>query len=135
MAPTAVEDMFSVSGCARAPATELAMVISSPSSTHATPSAMTSRVWNGDHGSRSTLAGIRLRTTPGAASVVVSMSGPPSQQFGDAEAGKPLLVQFPALRLKRSAPYAMPAGVRPAPQGQLQAFGPYRANGAQGQRV
>ena len=41
--------------------TLLAIVISSPSRIQATPSAITSRVWNFDHGSRSIRAGIRLR--------------------------------------------------------------------------
>jgi len=39
----------------------LAVVISRPSRIHATPSAITSRVWNLDHGSLSIRAGIRLR--------------------------------------------------------------------------
>jgi hypothetical protein len=76
IAPTAVDDMCSVSALVKAPATELATVISRPSRTHATPSAMTILVWNGDHLSRSTLAGIRLRTTPGGALVVECMSTP-----------------------------------------------------------
>ncbi|GGK93482.1 hypothetical protein GCM10007964_39940 [Sphaerisporangium melleum] len=42
--------------------TALAIVISSPSSTHATPSAATIRVWNPDHGNRSSRAGTRLLT-------------------------------------------------------------------------
>src|ERR1700756_5117661 len=50
-------EVFSV----RSGLTLLAIVISSPSSTHATPSAVTSLVWNRDHGSRSIRAGIRLR--------------------------------------------------------------------------
>ena len=37
------------------------MVISRPSRTHATPSAITSLVWNLDQGSRSIRAGMRLR--------------------------------------------------------------------------
>ena len=39
-----------------------AMVISSPSSTQATPRATTIRVWNGAHESRSMRAGTVLRT-------------------------------------------------------------------------
>jgi hypothetical protein len=46
-------------------AAALATVISSPSRIQATPSATTMRVWNGDHGSRSIRAGMRLRITPG----------------------------------------------------------------------
>ena len=41
--------------------TALARVISRPSRIHATPSATTILVWNRDHGSRSSRAGIRLR--------------------------------------------------------------------------
>src|ERR1700722_18889440 len=41
-----------------------AIVISSPSRTQATPSALTNLVWNLDHGSRSIRAGIRLRIVP-----------------------------------------------------------------------
>ena len=44
--PTDVDDIASVSLSARTPATELAMVISRPSKTHATPSAITILVWN-----------------------------------------------------------------------------------------
>ena len=51
-----------VSWAATAPAT----VISSPSRIQATPRAMTIRVWNGDQGSRSIRAGMRLRMAPGA---------------------------------------------------------------------
>src|SRR6266516_4408054 len=101
--------------------------------THPVPFPRVSAVRDRDQGSRSTLAGIRLRTTPGSISVVVAMSGPPSQQFGDAEAGKPLLAHSPALGFKRSAPDAVLAGIPPVPQGQLQAFGPYGAGRAQGE--
>jgi hypothetical protein len=41
--------------------TLLATVISRPSSTHATPRAMMSRVWKPDHPSRSSRAGMTLR--------------------------------------------------------------------------
>ena len=41
--------------------TLLAIVISRPSRIHATPSAMTSRVWNVDQSSRSMRAGTKLR--------------------------------------------------------------------------
>ena len=44
------------------PDTELAIVISRPSRIQAVPSPSTSRVWNGDHLSRSSRAGIVLRT-------------------------------------------------------------------------
>ena len=46
------------------PSALLAIVISRPSSTHATPRAMTKRVWNRDQPKRSSLAGIRLRIDP-----------------------------------------------------------------------
>src|ERR1700753_4050713 len=52
----------------RSGTTLAAMVISRPSRTQATPSAITSRVWNLDQGSRSILAGIDLRM-PGRAAV------------------------------------------------------------------
>ncbi len=42
----------------------LANVISRPSSTHATPSAVSTRVWNLDQGSRSMRAGIRVEIEP-----------------------------------------------------------------------
>src|SRR3954452_8704224 len=73
MKPAAAEDRCSVSGLVRTEVTELATVISSPSRIHATPSAMTIRVWNGDQGSRSIRAGMRLRMAPdvGAASCVL----------------------------------------------------------------
>src|SRR5690242_506824 len=51
-------------GSLRVAATELATVISRPSRTQATPSAMTSRVWKLDHGSRSMRAGMVLRMMP-----------------------------------------------------------------------
>ena len=44
------------------PDTELAIVISRPSRIQAAPSPSTSRVWNGDHLSRSSRAGMVLRT-------------------------------------------------------------------------
>jgi hypothetical protein len=44
------------------PDTELAIVISRPSRIQAVPSPSTSRVWNGDHLSRSSRAGMVLRT-------------------------------------------------------------------------
>ena len=61
MSATPLADMCSVSGEVRLGPTLLAMVISSPSRTQATPSATTILVWNLDHGSRSIRAGIRLR--------------------------------------------------------------------------
>src|SRR3954453_13896703 len=51
---------FSVSTAPTAPA----IVISSPSSTQATPRAITMRVWNGAHGSRPIRAGMNPRITP-----------------------------------------------------------------------
>ena len=75
--PTAAEDRPRVSGWLSVSATALATVISRPSRIHATPSATTIRVWNGDQGSRSMRAGIRLRTAPGAgvfAAVVIAAS-------------------------------------------------------------
>ena len=47
--------------------TLLAIVISRPSRTHATPRATTNMVWNRDQPSRSSRAGIRLRMTPSPA--------------------------------------------------------------------
>ena len=61
MSATALADMCSVLLWVRVGPTLLAMVISRPSRTHATPSATTSLVWNLDQGSRSIRAGIRLR--------------------------------------------------------------------------
>src|SRR5438132_5871208 len=60
--------------CSTGP-TRLAIVISSPSSTHATPSAITSRLWNGAQGSRSIRAGTRLLTTPEGVSLIVLLPG------------------------------------------------------------
>src|SRR3954454_6415244 len=73
MKPAAADDRCSVSGLVSTEVTELATVISSPSRIHATPSATTIRVWNGDQGSRSIRAGMRLRMAPdvGAASYVL----------------------------------------------------------------
>ncbi len=61
MSPTWPAPRFSVLCSVRSGPTLLAMVISRPSRIQATPSAMTSRLWNLDQGSRSILAGIRLR--------------------------------------------------------------------------
>ena len=61
MSATALADMCSAAFWVRSGPTLAAMVISSPSRTQATPSAITSLVWNLDHGSRSIRAGIRLR--------------------------------------------------------------------------
>jgi hypothetical protein len=69
------------------PATAAATVISSPSSTQATPSAITILVWYGEHGSRSVRAGMRLRITgPGGNSddvedMLTSQAGP--QRYPD----------------------------------------------------
>src|SRR5271165_1122224 len=60
MSETAPADMLSVLCMVRSGPTLLAMVISSPSRIQATPSAITSRVWNFDQGNRSIRAGIRL---------------------------------------------------------------------------
>ena len=59
------------------PVTLLAMVISRPSSTQATPRATTSMVWKRDQPSRSSRAGMRLRMTP-----VSARSAPPSPAAG-----------------------------------------------------
>ena len=61
MSPTWPAPRFSVFFNVKSGPTLLAMVISRPSSIHAMPSAVTSLVWNRDQGSRSILAGIRLR--------------------------------------------------------------------------
>src|SRR3954447_8956479 len=73
MRPASHEASPSVSGLVSWPTTALATVISSPSRIQATPSAITMRVWNGDQGSRSIRAGMRLRIAPdvGASWVVV----------------------------------------------------------------
>ena len=73
-APTAAEDMCSVSDWVSTPATAPARVISRPSRIHAVPSAMISLVWNRVHGSRSSRAGIRLRTTAAPVSVFIDIS-------------------------------------------------------------
>src|SRR5829696_3471781 len=63
--PACVELRPSVSSLVSSATTPLATVISSPSRIQATPRATTIRVWNGDHGSRSIRAGMRLRMAPG----------------------------------------------------------------------
>src|SRR6185437_4041412 len=60
MSLTAPADMLSVFLSVRSAPTLAAIVISRPSRIHATPSAMISRVWNLDQGSRSIRAGMRL---------------------------------------------------------------------------
>ena len=78
MSATALADMCSVLLWVRVGPTLLAMVISSPSRTHATPSAITSRVWNLDQGSLSIRAGMRLRmprlAVSGVATIAFSLS-------------------------------------------------------------
>src|SRR4051794_26861891 len=64
MKPTVPELNPSVPSSVRTAPTAPAIVISSPSSTQATPRAITMRVWNGAHGSRSMRAGMTLRITP-----------------------------------------------------------------------
>ncbi len=59
-APTAVEERFSASGVPSMPATELATVISRPSSIQATPSAATFLVW------KVTTVGVDARRDQGA---------------------------------------------------------------------
>jgi hypothetical protein len=61
MSETLPAFMFSVFRNVRSGPTLAAMVISRPSRIHATPSAITSLVWNLDQGSLSIRAGIRLR--------------------------------------------------------------------------
>src|SRR4051794_26830075 len=62
--PTELEDMWRAWGSLSVAAIELATVISRPSRTQATPSAMTSLVWKLDHGRRSMRAGMVLRIVP-----------------------------------------------------------------------
>src|SRR5580658_11273211 len=62
IADACVVDRFSVLAWVSLPDTELAIVISRPSRIQAVPSPSTSRVWNGDHLSRSSRAGMVLRT-------------------------------------------------------------------------
>src|SRR3954451_16760410 len=66
MNPACPVDRLRVSSSVSLSTTALATVISSPSRIHATPRAMTMRVWKGDQGSRSMRAGMRLRMLPGA---------------------------------------------------------------------
>src|ERR1700734_2713894 len=61
MSLTAPADMLSVFLSVRSDPTLAAMVISRPSRIHATPSAITSLVWNFDQGNRWIRAGMRLR--------------------------------------------------------------------------
>src|ERR1700677_44362 len=72
MSPTALEDKARVFLLCRMSATSLATVISSPSSIHATPRAITILVWKPDHFNRSSRAGISVRIVPGW-SVAVSV--------------------------------------------------------------
>ena len=78
MSATALADMCSVLLWVRVGPTLLAMVISRPSRTHATPSAITSLVWNLDQGSLSIRAGMRLRmpwlAVSGVATIAFSLS-------------------------------------------------------------
>src|SRR5580658_9286296 len=62
IADACVVDRFSVLAWVSLPDTELAIVISRPSRIQAVPSPSTSRVWNGDHLSRPSPAGMVLRT-------------------------------------------------------------------------
>ena len=64
---TSEEERLSACGLLTSAVTLLAMVISRPSRTQATPRATTSLVWNRDQPSRSSRAGIRLRMTPSPA--------------------------------------------------------------------
>ena len=78
MSATLPADMFSVLCNVRSGPTMLAMVISRPSRIQATPSAITSLVWNRDQGSRSIRAGMRLRmegVSVPVADVLVAMIG------------------------------------------------------------
>src|SRR5580704_15175709 len=72
--PTAADERWRVFESVSTPATELARVISRPSSTQAVPSARTSLVWKRLHGSRSRRAGIWLSTVPTGASRVFDMT-------------------------------------------------------------
>ena len=78
---TSLDERLSACGLLIRVVTLLAMVISRPSSTHATPRATTSIVWKRDQPSRSSRAGMRLRI--GApyrrARIVLSMSCWPFQ--------------------------------------------------------
>src|SRR5580693_1170709 len=61
MSETLPADIFRVLCSVRSGPTLAAIVISRPSRTHATPRAITSLVWNRDHGNLSIRAGIRVR--------------------------------------------------------------------------
>src|ERR1700683_2908305 len=77
MSAAPATDKCRVAFSVRSGLTLLAIVISKPSRIQATPRAITSLVWNRDHGSRSIRAGIRLRiagllTVSGDADIVPS---------------------------------------------------------------
>src|SRR6516165_11559006 len=87
MSETAPADMLSVLLRVRSGPTLLAIVISSPSRIQATPSAITSLVWNFDQGNRSIRAGIRLRrygllVVVVAVAIAYSLLSRPSRPFG-----------------------------------------------------
>src|SRR5580698_8506962 len=86
IADACVVDRFSVLAAVSLPDTELAIVISRPSRIQAVPSPSTSRVWNGDHRSRSSRAGMVLRTGTCCLAATVVMADFPSRP-GLAEPG------------------------------------------------
>src|SRR6185295_10170998 len=86
--------MPSVAGLVSTPVTELAIVICSPSRSHAAPSPATMRVWNGDQLRRSSRAGIVLLIViPFASTELIGLSflalsvGLVLQHLGDDDSG------------------------------------------------
>ena len=87
------------------PSALLAMVISRPSSTQATPRAMTSRVWNRDHPKRSSRAGMRLRIVPSGG---CSRSGRPGASMLIVATSPPFRATLTEIALPRNAPDQAP---------------------------
>src|SRR5215469_2208719 len=101
MSATALADMCRVLFRVRLGPTLLAMVISRPSRTHATPSATTSLVWNLDQGSLSIRAGMRLRM-PGLLAVRGVVATAPSLLRSTAGADARWLPSYPVRGLETS---------------------------------
>src|SRR5580692_5177326 len=108
IAEACVVDRFSVLAAVSLADTELAIVISRPSRIQAVPSPSTSRVWNGDHLSRSSRAGMVLRTgccccclaaTVVMADFLFSPAGGPAQHGAPAGIG----VRTPGLRQRHDS--------------------------------
>ena len=100
MSATEPADMCKVLLWVRSGPTAAAIVISRPSRIQATPSAITSLVWNRDHGSRSIRAGIRLRIA-GLLTVSGDADIPPSSRFTHAAQAAQSAV-YPRIRQQSS---------------------------------